>query len=213
MTPLVFLLLSYGSPAETLHVRAAATLPPPVRAAEALGEPAFRFANGRVRVWLVRAADTVGLYVTIRDSAASAADELVVSLDVAGDAAETPQHDDFQWQLRRNLDSSVVSRGRAGRWAPPRDDPDWRLGAEHAGGGWEVAAAESADGWAVLLRLHPQWLAGEAGRRPALALRIYDGDPGGWYAWPAARRGAHPTTVEGAPAAWVPVVEAEPPAR
>jgi hypothetical protein len=212
VTPLLLLLLGPGPAAETLHVRTAAALPPPGAAAGSLGEPALRFANGRVGVWLVRAGDTVGLYVTIHDPAASAADELVVSLDVAGDAASAPQHDDFQWQLRRMLDSSVVSRGRAGRWAPPRDDPDWRLGAEHAGGGWEVAAAETAAGWSVLLRLHPEWLLGEEGRRPRLALRIYDGDPGGWYAWPAERRGAHPTTVERAPSQWVPVVEAEPPA-
>jgi hypothetical protein len=213
MTSLVWLALSGGAPAETLHVRPAAALPPPGAAAEALGEPVVRFASGRARVWLVRVADTVGLYVAIGDSAASPADELVVSLDVAGDAAPTPQHDDFQWQLRRTLDSSVVHRGRAGRWAPPRDDPDWRLGAERGGGGWEVAAAETANGWTVLLRLHPAFLAGEGGRRPALALRIYDGGPGGWYAWPAERHGAHPTTVERAPSEWMPVGDDSSPAN
>jgi hypothetical protein len=213
LTPLLWLLLGIDAPAETLHVRPAAALPPPGRAAEALGDPQVRFADGRVRAWLVRVADTVGLYVAIADSGVSAADELVVSLDVAGDAAATPQHDDFQWQLRRTLDSSVVHRGRDGRWAPPRDDPDWRLGAERGGGGWEVAAAETADGWTVLLRLHPAFLAGEGGRRPALALRTYDGEPGGWYAWPAERRGAHPTTVERAPAEWLPVGDDGPPAN
>jgi hypothetical protein len=207
LTPLLWLLLCSGAPAETLQVRRAAALPAPGDAAEALGAPAVRFADGRARAWLVRVADTVGLYVAIRDSAVSAADELVVSLDVAGDAAGTPQHDDFQWQLLRTLDSSVVYRGRAGRWAPPRDDPDWRLGPEHGGGGWEVAAAESADGWTVLLRLHQAFLAGAGGRRPALALRIYDGEPGGWYAWPTQRHGAHPTTVERAPSEWMPVCD------
>ena len=207
MTLPLWLLLGSGAAAETLHVRPVPALPPAGEAVSALGEPAVSFADGRARAWLVRAGDTVGLYVAIRDPAPDPADELIVSLDVAGDAAAAPQHDDFQWQVRRTLDSSVVHRGRGGRWAPPRDDPDWRLGAERGGGGWEVAAAETAKGWTVLLRLHPAWLAGEGGRRPALALRIYDGNPAGWYAWPAERRGAHPTTVEGAPSEWVPIGE------
>jgi hypothetical protein len=202
---LIRLLLCTAAPAETLHVRTVPVLPPPGEVAPALGEPTLRFAAGAARAWLVRTPDTVGLYITIDDTSGSAADEVVVSLDVAGDGAPTPQHDDFQWRLRRTLDSSVVQRGRAGRWAPPRDDPDWRLGAERGGGGWEVVAAETPRGWTVLLRLHPAWLAGEGGRRPALALRIYDGEPGGWYAWPPERPGAHPTTVEQAPTDWLPV--------
>lgn len=211
MTPLLSLLLWTGVAAETLEVRPVAALPPVGGAASALGPPAVIFAGGRARAWLVRRADTVGLYVAIRDSAPSPADELIVSLDVAGDAAAAPQHDDFQWQLRRNLDSSVVHRGRAGRWAPPRDDPDWRLGTERTGGGWEVAAAETGEGWTVLLRLHPAWLDGEGGRRPAIALRMYDGESGGWFAWPPERHGAHPTTVEQAPSQWVPIGAARPP--
>ena len=205
MTPLLPLLLWSGTAAETLEVRLSSRLPPPGVAAQALGPPPIRFAEGRALAWLVWAADTVGLYVAIKDTAASGADELVVSLDVAGDAAASPQHDDFQWQLRRTLDSSVVSRGRSGRWAPPRDDPAWRLGPAHDGGGWEVEAAETAEGWTVLLRLHPAFFAGEGGRRPRLALRVYDGSPGGWYTWPGSRNGAHPTTVERAPSAWIPV--------
>ncbi|HUF36308.1 MAG TPA: hypothetical protein VMN37_10185 [Gemmatimonadales bacterium] len=204
MYSLLLLTLLSGAPAESLAVRSVEALPPP-QIAGTLGEPALRFAGGRVAVWLVRAGDTVGLYVAIRDSTESPGDELVVSLDVAGDAAATPQHDDFQWRLRRMLDSSVVSRGRGGRWAPPLDDPEWRLGAEHGGGGWEVEAAPTPDGWAVLLRLHPAWLAGEGGRRPAMAFRVYDGGPGGWYTWPPPRRGAHPTEVERAPSRWIPV--------
>lgn len=208
MNPLPMLALLSGVPAETLAVRRVEGLPLP-RAAEALGEPALRFGGGRAMVWLVRAGDTVGLYVVIRDSTVSPGDELVVSIDVAGDGAATPQHDDFQWRLRRMLDSSVVSRGRAGRWAPPLDDPAWRLGADHAGGGWEVEAADRPDGWVVLLRLHPAWLAGENGRRPAMAFRVYDGGPGGWYAWPPPRREAHPTEVEQAPSRWSPVGSGE----
>ena len=193
-----------GEPAETLRVERAGALPAPAAAA-ALGEPAMILGEGRTRVWLARTADTVAVYLLVRDSSRSAADEIVVSLDPSGDAASSPRHDDFQWRLRRMLDSSVVVRGREGRWAPPRDDPEWRLGAERGGGGWEVAAEEIADGWALTLRLHAAFFEGEHGRPPRLAVRVYDGSPAGWYAWPLQRPGAHPSEVERIPARWAPV--------
>ncbi|HEU5039183.1 MAG TPA: hypothetical protein VFT84_00075 [Gemmatimonadales bacterium] len=185
-------------------------LPPPAAAAASLGEAAVVIGGGRARIWLVRAGDTVAVYAAVRDEALSGADELVIGLDQAGDAASSPAHDDFQWRIRRVLDSSVVSRGREGRWAPPRDDPDWRLGAERSGGGWEVDAAEVVGGWCVVLRLHAAFFAGEAGRRPAMAFRVYDGEPGGWYAWPRERPGAHPSEVEHIPARWIPVAPLSP---
>jgi hypothetical protein len=206
VTPaLLALLCCAAQPAETLEARPVPRLPPPADAATALGEPTLLVGDGRARVWLVRLADTVAVYAAVRDGSVSAQDELVVSLDQAGDAAATPQHDDFQWRLRRMLDSSVVSRGRGGQWAAPRDDPDWRLGAERSGGGWEVAAAEVLGGWCVVLRLHAAFVAGESGRLPGVAFRVYDGEPGGWYAWPRERVGAHPTEVERAPSRWAPL--------
>ncbi len=129
-------------------------------------------------------------------------DDFVVSLDTRGDGAPSPQHDDFQLDFRRVLDSSVVYRGRDGRWQPPRGDPDWRLGAERSGGGWEVSGRNEAKGWSVLIRLDPAWLEGEAGRRPRIAFRIYDDAPGGWFAWPAPRNRGPATTVEQSPATW-----------
>ena len=206
MSPLVLGLLLWGGPdPDTLRVRLVDGLPRPALAAAALGQPMLRIGADRAAVWLVRAGDTVALYAAIRDAEPSPQDELVVSLDVSGDGGAAPGHDDFQWRLRRVLDSSVVNRGRAGRWTPPRDDPDWRLGAEREGGGWSVEAAETEEGWCVALRLDPAFLAGEEGRAPALALRLYDGKPGGWHAWPAARNGAHPTSVEQVPSFWAPL--------
>jgi hypothetical protein len=199
---LLVLLVGHPVPAETLRVRTVDRLPAPSSAAAVLGRPTLQLAGGRVRLWLARGPDKIGVYVVVRDSTRSVRDEVVVSLDVDGDAAPMPQHDDFQWQLRRVLDSTVVRRGRGGRWQPPRDDPEWRLGEERGGGGWEVDAADTADGWCVLLRLHPAMLAGEAGRLPGMAFRIYDGEPGGWHAWPEAQQGAHPTSVERTPSRW-----------
>ena len=187
---------------DTLRVRPVPRLPRAAEAPAALGEPAVRLGADRARLWLVRVADTVAIYAAIRDEERSADDELVVSLDQAGDAADTPQHDDFQWRLRRELDSSMVSRGRGNRWAPPRDDPEWRLGAERSGGGWEVDAVEVPGGWCLVLRLHAAFVEGESGRLPAIAFRVYDGAPDGWFAWPRERPGAHPTEVERAPVRW-----------
>ena len=141
----------------------------------------------------------------IPDDSPSWADAIAISFDVSGDGGDSPGHDDFQWSLQRTLDSSVVLRGRNGRWAPPLDDPDWRLGAERGGGGWEVGGASDARGWAVLLRLDPAWLEGEDGHRPAMAFRIHDDDPNGWYAWPAPTTSAGALLVERTPALWVPV--------
>jgi hypothetical protein len=130
---------------------------------------------------------------------------LSVCLDVAGDRAASPAHDDFRFELRRDLDSSVVYRGRGGRWQPPLDDPDWRLGAEHAGGGWEAATASDSSGWSLVLRLDPAWLAGEGEERPGAAFVIHDNDPNGWFAWPSAEQAGPPTTLDSSPDRWVPV--------
>jgi hypothetical protein len=156
-------------------------------------------------VWLLRATDTVYLAASIPDSTPYWGDDFVVSLDTAGDAADSPQHDDFQLYFRRTVDSSVIYRGRNGRWEPPRDDPDWRLGKDRSGGGWELIARNERGGWRILLQLHPAWFAGQSGRPARLALRIYDNVPAGWFPWPAPDDAEQPTQIERAPSRWIPV--------
>jgi len=169
-----------------------------------LGPPQVRLRTGQgtAQVWLLRAADTVFIAARIPDSTSYWGDDFVLSFDTGGDGAAKPQHDDFQWYLRRSLDSSVVYRGRDGRWEPPRDDPDWRLGPERAGGGWEVSGQDERWGWSLLLRLDPAWFAGEAGRLPRVAFRIYDDSPSGWYSWPAPKGALPASSVESSPASW-----------
>jgi hypothetical protein len=161
--------------------------------------------QGQTSIWLLRAKDTVFVAALIADGSPSAADELAVCLDVAGDHGTAPGHDDFQWALHRTLDSSVVYRGRGGRWTPPLDDPDWRLGRSREGGGWQVSGMDDARQWSVVLRLDPAWLEGEQGRRPAIGFRVHDDDPNGWYSWPSPRTSAGATLLERTPALWVPV--------
>jgi hypothetical protein len=190
--------------ADTVRVRQVERAPP-VGGLDALhhGPPTLRLGWGAA-VWLLRHADTVMLHAWIPDGTRSWNDELVVSLDLAGDATPLPEHDDFQWEFRRTLDSSVISRGRAGRWEAPRGDPDWRLGREHSGGGWSVAATERAEGWWLLLRLEGPWLSGREGKLPRLAVRVRDEASGRWAAWPPPARGLHASAVERSPALWVP---------
>jgi hypothetical protein len=192
--------------AETLLIRAIERPPPPGVAADSAryGTPQVRVPTrqGTVLVWLLRASDTVFVAASIPDTTPYWGDDFVLSLDTKGDGAPTPQHDDFQLDFRRVADSSVVYRGRNGRWQPPRDDPDWRLGRDRTGGGWEVSTRNDASGWRILLRLDPAWFAGEGRRRPRIAFRIYDDSPSGWYAWPPPQGNAPPTTVEHTPALW-----------
>jgi hypothetical protein len=157
------------------------------------------------QIWVVRSNDTVFIAARIPDTSHSWGDDFVVSLDTRGDGAPRPEHDDFQFYFRRVLDSSVVFRGRNGRWQPPRDDPHWRLRTERQGGGWEISAGDTRAGWSLLLRLAPDWFVGDGGRLPRLAFRIYDGEPGGWFAWPPPQERAPATTVEQAPSHWAPV--------
>jgi hypothetical protein len=201
----LFLLLA-GQGEDTLTIRTIAHPPPPDTRIDSagLGAPTIRIRTGQgsALVWLLRADDTVFIAASIPDTTPYWGDDFVVSLDTRGDAAPTLQHDDFQLYFRRVLDSSVVFRGRNGRWQPPRGDPDWRLGRDRAGGGWEVSGRDSPRGWSILVRLDPAWLAGEAGRRPRIAFRIYDDSPPGWFAWPLPRGIASPTIVEDTPALW-----------
>jgi len=198
--------------ADTIRVRTVEFAPAADRLSDSVrwGAPQIRLPTGRgiASVWLLEAGASVYVVAHIPDSAPHWSDEFVVSLDTEGDRADTPQHDDFQWSFRRTLDSSVVYRGRGGRWAPPQGDPDWRLGADRAGGGWEVSAREDAKGWSLLLRLDPAWLEGAEGRVPRLAIRIYDNDPQGWFPWPLPRGTPQPTSIERTPDLWVPIKQA-----
>jgi hypothetical protein len=141
---------------------------------------------------------------SIADSTPSWRDDFVVSIDIKGDGGPSPQHDDFQLDFRRVLDSSVVYRGRNGRWQLPQDDPDWRLGSARTGGGWEVSGRESGRSWNLILRLDPAWLEGSEGRWARMAFRIYDDSPSGWFSWPRPK-GAVQTEVEQSPDQWAPV--------
>jgi hypothetical protein len=194
---------------ETLLIRSIEHPPPPGVPADSTryGLPQVRIntRQGSALVWLLRASDTVYVAAIIPDASVYWRDDFVLNIDTKGDGGPSPQHDDFQLDFHRVLDSSVVYRGRSGRWQPPRDDPDWRLGADRSGGGWEVSAHHHSKGWSLLVRLDPAWLAGEGGRLPRIAFRIYDDDPGGWFAWPLPTGTAPPTTVERAPALWAAV--------
>jgi hypothetical protein len=199
----------HQGPADTLRIRRVARPPAADWQGHSAdwGEPQVRIVTrqGTASIWLLRAADTVFVAASIPDTTSSWADALAICLDVLGDRAETPQHDDFQWSFQRVLDSSVVYRGRAGRWEPPHADPDWRLGPEHSGGGWQVGASDRGRGWRLVLRLDPAWFEGESGRRPAIGFRIHDDDPNGWYPWPGIATSAGATLLERTPALWVPV--------
>jgi hypothetical protein len=188
------------SSADTLKIGSLGRPPAPGEAIDSahLGPPQVQLRTGRdtAQIWLLRAADSFFVAARIPDSTAYWGDDFVLSLDTWGDGAPSPQHDDFQLDFRRVLDSSVVYRGRNGRWEPPRNDPDWRLGSERSGGGWEVSGRHDSRGWSLLLRLDPAWFAGEKGRQPRIAFRIYDDAPGGWFAWPMPPGTAPPTIVE-----------------
>jgi hypothetical protein len=194
-------------PTDTLRVRSIQRPPAPGTGIDSAtwGAPQVRIATGQgtASVWLLRAADTLFVAAAIPDSTRSWADALAFFLDLQGDHAAAPAHEDFQWSLRRMLDSSVVYRGRNGRWEPPLDDPDWRIGPEHSGGGWEASETDDGRVWTVLVRLDPAWLEGQGGRRPAIGFLIHDDDPNGWYSWPEAPGSG--TLVERTPAVWADV--------
>jgi hypothetical protein len=192
---------------ETLLIRTIQRPPPPGIAIDSgrYGPPQLRISTrqGTALVWLLRASDTVFVAAIIPDSTPYWGDDFVLSIDIKGDGGPSPQHDDFQLYFRRVMDSSVVYRGRNGRWQAPQGDPDWRLGPVRSGGGWEVSAGDGASGWTLLLRMDPAWFVGEVGTLPRLAFRIYDDDPSGWFAWPNPKGGV-PTSVEQNPGEWVP---------
>lgn len=172
-----------------------------------LGAPQVRIRTrqGTVLVWLLRSRDTVFIAASIPDSSHYWGDDFVVSIDTEGNGGSSPGHDDFQLYFRRVLDSSVVYRGRNGKWQPPQADPDWRLRAGRSGGGWEVASQESRGEWRLLLRMDPAWFKADGRNPPRLALRIYDDDPNGWFAWPAPEGPSPAIAVEQDPSEWVPV--------
>ena len=189
---------------DTLRVRPAEHPPEPAQKVDSsrYGPPQLRMPTrqGTAGVWLLQARDTFYVAVTIPDSTPSWRDEFVLSVNTSGQGGPTPGHDDFQWQFRRSLDSTVIYRGRGGHWEPPRGDPDWRLGSDRSGGGWEVSAADDRKGWGLILRLDPAWL-NEPAAPPRLAFRIYDNSPQAWAAWPAPA-GVIPSAVEQTPELW-----------
>jgi hypothetical protein len=203
--PVLLALALQAAPRDTVRARLVESVPTDAgSSAAALGEPALRIGTGQgaASIWLLRTHDSAFVVARVPDSSYYWGDDLVISLDVSGDRGAVPGHDDFQWYFRRALDSSVVYRGRGGRWEAPRGDPDWRLGSSREGGGWTVGSRSEARGWWLVLRLDGAWLGGEAGRRPGIAFRIYDDSPSGWFAWPAPESGRQPVSVERLPDAW-----------
>jgi hypothetical protein len=203
--PILLTLALQAAPHDTVPVRLVDSVPADaVSSAAALGDPALRIGTGQgaASIWLLRTRDSAFVVARIPDSTYYWGDDLVISLDVSGDRGTVPGRDDFQWYFRRMLDSSVVYRGRGGRWEAPRGDPDWRLGSSREGGGWTVASRSDAPGWSLVLRLDAAWLSGEEGRRPGVAFRIYDDSPSGWYAWPPPTGGKQPAGVEKVPDRW-----------
>jgi hypothetical protein len=190
--------------ADTVPLRRSDAAPLVSESLAGLGAPSvvLHTGQGEARIWMVRAADSAFIVARIPDATYYWGDDLVISLDVAGDRGRTPGHDDFQWYFRRMPDSSVIYRGRGGRWEAPRGDPDWRLGSEREGGGWTVDARDDAEAWTLVLRLDAAWLAGESRRRPGIAFRVYDDSPGGWFAWPAPKAGGQAAGVERVPDLW-----------
>jgi hypothetical protein len=197
-------LVQLGGP-DTVRIRSVERPPMAGATVDSLryGSPQLRIrtSQGTALVWLLRARDSFFVAAAIPDSTPYWGDDFVLSMNIRGEGGASPGHDDFQWYFRRVLDSSVVYRGRGGRWEPPRADPDWRLGAERSGGGWEVSARDDRKSWSLVLRLDPAWLAASDGKLPRLAFRIYDDSPQGWFAWPQ-RTGITPVTVEQTPALW-----------
>jgi len=211
LAALVALQVSLGQSVsgDTLRIRDVAGPPSPAGRLDTLawGPPQITIPTRRgvVSLWLLRAADTVFVAARMPDRSASWADAIEVCLDIAGDRAAKLEHDDFRFALHRILDSSVVYRGSNGRWQPPRDDPDWRVGPTHGGGGWEAAAASDGSGWSVVLRLDPAWVAGEAGRWSAIAFVVHDDDPNGWYRWPILQGAGAAAPIEDSTASWIPI--------
>jgi hypothetical protein len=196
-------------PADTLRLHDIAAPPPADGRIDSVawGLPQVRIPTrqGTASIWLLRAADTVFVAASIPDSTRSWRDALAICFDLAGVRAAAPDDEDFQWSFQRVLDSSVVYRGRSGRWEPPLGDPDWRVGRARAGGGWTVSGVDGARRWTLVLRLDPAWLEGQRGRRPAIGFRVHDDDPNGWYSWPAPTTSAGATLLERTPALWVPI--------
>jgi hypothetical protein len=193
---------------DTLRIRTVERQPSPAEAVDSsrYGPPQVRLATkqGVALVWLLQAADTFFIAATIPDSTAYWGDDFVLSMNPRGDAGARPGHDDFQWYFRRTLDSTVIYRGRGGRWEAPRGDPDWRLGTDRAGGGWEVSARDDGKSWSLVVRLDPAWLKAGERRLPRVAFRIYDNSPQGWFAWPQPP-GVTAVSVEQAPSLWASV--------
>lgn len=191
-------------PVDTVRVTPMAAAPAfdGVATAAKWGAPTLTIATagGAAPVWLRRAGAAVFIAVRVPDTTASWVDAIAISLDPLGDATPGPGHDDMQWEFRRVLDSSVVFQGRHGRWMPPTDDPDWRLGAARSGGGWEVRSASDGTGWSVELRLEAEWLT--SAPAPRLAIRVYNDGPAGWWTWPAPTALGHPAELERRPPRW-----------
>jgi hypothetical protein len=168
------------------------------------GTPAVTLATrqGMVRVWAVRLGDTAFVAAHLQDSTFYWGDDFVVSIDPLGDRTPAPGHDDVQWYIRRVLDSSVVYQGRHGRWMPPNDDPDWRLGDLREETSWTVKSATDRAGWSVEIRLPLEWFGDRTGRRARVAVRVYDDAPYAWYAWPSPLEGERPTRIEQLPERW-----------
>ena len=188
---------------DTIHIRTVDQEPAILNAAdlEALGPPSIGPASG-VSVWLLGDSGSVYLILRVLDSTPAWNDRLVLTVDTNGDRSGTPQHDDFEWDFHRVADSSVVYRGRNGRWQAPRDDPDWRLGRDREGGGWAVREKEILQGWLLIVKLDAEYFRPSTGVAPGLGIARYDESSRAWTTWPMVPSLRQPGALPDHPVLW-----------
>lgn len=206
----MLLLLALLQSADTVRIEKISSAPKldGVVSAEEYGAPSITMnrPGGAVQLWLKQHDGFVYIAAQIIDPTYYWGDDLVIGLDTGGDRTERPGHDDFQWYLRRMIDSSEVRRGEAGKWRMPQDNPDWKLGTAREGGGWEVQSKSEKLGWAVELKLDEFYFKQAGSRTPAIAFRVYDDAPHGWTPWPHPAGLKQPTEVEQRPNLWAAVI-------
>ena len=120
-----------------------------------------------------------------------------------GPALTLPYAPALRRDLRRLLDSSVVSTAVAGRWSSPDHEPP-ALGSTRHHADWDVASSSSPTGWMVELRIRVAAVnVGEGA--PRLAFRTFNDRPTGWWSWPVPPADLPPQRMERIPDLWIPI--------
>jgi len=133
--------------------------------------------QGEINMYFKHNDTTLYFMSHIVDSTYYWGDDIVIDIDTEHNGELHPQPDDYQFYIRRDVNTSEINRGSGSGWEPVPEG-------EWAGLVWNETSSDATT-WTAELSISYTFLNLTAGDQiMGIQFRSYDDNPQGWYNWP-----------------------------